>query len=64
MKTIFIVIHLMSGDVVNLPIQVPTGISCTEALYQVVTETPDALLYKNKQVGIFTCKTQEGNLIQ
>ncbi len=66
MRIVIMILHLVSGDVIKLPVTLTADQSCSDKLIQMVQEDSigTSVYYKGKQVLAYYCKKGTGEYIR
>ena len=66
MRVVFMLLYLISGDVVKLPVTLTADQSCSDKLISIIQEDSigTSVYYKGKQVLAYYCKKGNGEWVR
>ena len=64
MKVVLMVMYLLSGDIIKLPVSLAEGQTCSDRFMELVRPLEVSVVYQEKIVLLYYCKTGGGKLIR
>ena len=64
MKIVLMIIYLMGGEIVKLPVSLAEGQTCSDRFMELVRPLDVSVVYQEKIVLLYYCKTGGGKLIR
>ena len=64
MKVVLMVMYLLSGDIIKLPVSLAEGQTCSDRFMELVRPLDVSVVYQEKIVLLYYCKTGGGKLIR